>query len=74
MSTFFIAATNETDSSTDTQQDRGEGGTAAPEQDDDCTQSYHAERLRRIDSDRQRPIEGCSWRAVAAECHVTPGR
>jgi hypothetical protein len=74
MSTFFIAAANDTDDATETQQDRGEGGTGAPDQDNDCTQFYNAERLRRIDSDRQRPIEGCSWRAVAAECHVTPGR
>jgi len=31
-----------------------------------------AERLRSIDTGR--PIDACSWRAVAAECHVKPGR
>lgn len=74
MSTFFIAATNETDSTTQLQEARGEGGTAAPEQDYVRTQSYRIERLRGIDSDRRRPIDGCSWREVARECHVDPGR
>jgi hypothetical protein len=74
MSTFFIAATDETDSTTQLHAGRGEGGTAAPDQDNDRIQSYRIERLRGIDSDRRRPIDGCSWRAVAAECHVEPGR
>jgi len=74
MSTFFIAATNETDSTTQLHAGRGAGEADAPDQDNDRIQSYRIERLRGIDSDRRRPIDGCSWRAVARECHVEPGR
>jgi len=54
----------------------GAGTSASGDHNDDRTQSYDDERLDCIASRATgtKATDACSWREMAAACHVRPGR